>query len=94
MSSVLAIKKKKCCCSVNTFEGHKKKERWVKCIKTGGKLGGCLLQGSLKNKKNIKNLPLQVPPQMLGKTMDVSKYLIYCNTVMYCTNYVHSFFSK
>ena len=41
-------------------------------------------------KKNSKNLPLQVPPQTLYIAMVVVKYLIYCNTVMYCTKHVHS----
>ena len=47
-------------------------------------------RGFKKNKKNSKNLPLQVPPQTLYIAMVVVKYLIYCNTVMYCTKHVYS----
>ena len=49
-----------------------------------------MARGFKKNIKNIKNLPLQVPPQTLYIAMDVVKYLIYCNTVMYCTKHVYS----
>ena len=67
-----------------------KKERWVKFTKMGEKLGGCSRPGGLKNKKNIKNLLLQVPPQKCYIAMVVPKYLIYCNIVTYCNKYVHS----
>ena len=43
-----------------------------------------------KKLKNIKNLPLQVPPQTRYIVMDSSKYFIYCNNVMYCTKFVRS----
>ena len=56
--------------------------------KNGGKTGRVLVaRGFKKIKINIKNLPLQVPPQTRYIAMDVSKYFIYCNTVMYCTKY-------
>ena len=49
-----------------------------------------MARGFKKNIKNIKNLPLQVPPQTLYIAMVVVKYFIYCNTVMYCTKHVYS----
>ena len=65
MSSVLTKEKKEKKSAVKLIRMRAKKhltERGVKIAKNGGKLGGCSKPGGLKKNKNIKNLPLQVPP--------------------------------